>query len=183
MHPNSIEGITHVSPFGFFHSLFFDDPLENDSQRDPLMGNDAKLILSTSATDVPDTGVPASDDLVIQPKEKPRPPPPPPPLNSQRRSATAAFGSAPLRARKIGGGPPLVQQSAPLPPLVQTAAVVSKSPMAVSYAVDEHTTIPSDHQSHKVLVAIIPFEATISHIASPAEVSDSVHPGMCPPIT
>jgi len=39
--------------------------------------------------------------------------------------------------------------------------------MAVSYTVDEYTTIPSNSLSHKVLVAIIPFEATISHITSP----------------
>lgn len=54
-----------------------------------------------------------------------------------------------------------------VPPLMETAAIVSKNPMAVSYTVDEPTTIPSDHLSHKVLVAIIPFEATISHITSP----------------
>ena len=71
----------------------------------------------------------------------------------------------------FGGGPPpapcILPMHVPLPLLVQTAAVVSKSPMAVSYTVDEYTTIPSDHLSHKVLVAIIPFEATISHITSP----------------
>ena len=50
---------------------------------------------------------------------------------------------------------------------METTAVVSKNPMAVSYTVDEPTTIPSDHLSHRVLVAVIPFEATISHITSP----------------
>jgi uncharacterized protein (TIGR02231 family) len=50
---------------------------------------------------------------------------------------------------------------------VQAAAIVSKSPMAVNYTVDGHTTIPSDPLSYKVLVAIIPFEAIISHITSP----------------
>lgn len=40
-------------------------------------------------------------------------------------------------------------------PLMETTAIVSKNPMAVSYTVEEPTTIPSDHLSHKVLVAIL----------------------------
>jgi len=50
---------------------------------------------------------------------------------------------------------------------METTAIVSKNPMAVSYTVEEPTTIPSDHLSHKVLVAIIPFKAVVSHITSP----------------
>jgi len=138
----------------------------NLQQRTGEDWNDAKLILSTSATDMLDAGVPASDSLTIQPKEKEkRPPPPPPPpqmREAARRSATLSYlSSAPSSTPLMRSAPP------PLPPLVQTAAIVSKSPMAVNYTVDEYTTIPSDHRSHKVLVAIIPFEATISHITSP----------------
>ena len=119
--------------------------------------DDAKLILSTSATDMLDAGVPVSDTLTIQPKEK-RPPPSPPPM--MRSRALALLPKSSGATFLFGGGPPL-------PNLVQSAAIISKSPMAVSYTVDEHTTIPSDHLSHKVLVAIIPLEATISHITSP----------------
>ena len=146
----------------------------NLQQRTGENWNDAKLILSTSATDMLDAGVPASDSLIIQPKEKEqekerRPPPPPPPPPIQMRLASR--GSAPSRPMLFGGAhgsAPLIQSAPiPLPPLVQTAAMVSKSPMAVNYTVDEYTTIPSDHLSHKVLVATIPFEATISHITSP----------------
>ena len=54
-----------------------------------------------------------------------------------------------------------------LPEMSEGAAAVSKSPMAVKYTVDELTTIPSDGKSHKVLVAIVPFEAAISHITTP----------------
>ena len=54
-----------------------------------------------------------------------------------------------------------------LPKMSEGAAVVSKSPLAVKYTVDELTTIPSDGKSHKVLVAIVPLEATISHITTP----------------
>jgi len=142
----------------------------NLQQRTGEDWNDAKLILSTSATDMLDAGVPASDSLTIQPKEKekekrPPPPPPPVPMRLSARMATASqpalFGGAPRSAPSIQPLP------VPLPLLVQTAAIVSKSPMAVNYTVDEYTTIPSDHLSHKVLVAIIPFEATISHITSP----------------
>ena len=141
----------------------------NLQQRTGEDWNDAKLILSTSATDMLDAGVPAIDGLTIQPKEKEkRPPPPPPPVpmrsETARRSASSQlslFGGAPVSAPQMRAAP------VPLPPLVQTAAIVSKSPMAVNYTVDEYTTIRSDHLSHKVLVAIIPFEATISHITSP----------------
>ena len=56
---------------------------------------------------------------------------------------------------------------APLPQLAQSAAAISKSPMTVSYTVEALTTIPSDGISHKVLVAIVPFEAVITHITTP----------------
>jgi len=148
----------------------------NLQQRTGEDWKDAKLILSTSATDMLDAGIPTSDSLTIQPKEKAQPPPPPPPQPSTRTKQTAlksrssGVDSRVLLPRLTGGGPPLpgtVTLLCALPPMVQTAAIVSKSPMAVSYTVEESTTIPSDHLSHKVLVAIIPFEAAISHITSP----------------
>lgn len=140
---------------------------------------DAKLILSTSANDMLDSGVPRSESLVVQPKERhPPPPPPPPPV---MRSAVINFDDRRSfsRSRRRRGRSPSYSPSSPSyspfrrspspppPPLMQAAAIVSKSPMAVSYTVDEHTTVPSDPLSYKVLVAIIPFEATISHITSP----------------
>jgi len=54
-----------------------------------------------------------------------------------------------------------------LPEMSEGGAVISKSPMAVNYTVDELTTILSDNESHKVLVATVPFEASISHITTP----------------
>ena len=126
-------------------------------------------------------GVPAPDSLTIQPKEKPQPPPPPPPVSTGtfQRAGKQILPKSGLDYNRslpifVGAGPVtaasrFMSQSlpVPLPPLVQTVATVSKSPMTVSYTVDEPTTIPSDRLSHKVLVAIIPFEATISHITSP----------------
>ena len=152
----------------------------NLEQRTGENWRDAKLILSTSATDMLDAGVPASDSLTIQPKEKPRSPPPPPPVSTDtfQRVQRQKYGLDYNRSPPIlvGGGPRASRfmsqsLSVPLPPLVQTAAAVLKSPMTVSYAVEEPTTIPSNHLSHKVLVAIIPFEATISHITSPRKSS------------
>ena len=143
----------------------------NVRQKTGEVWKDAKLILSTSATSMLDAGVPASDSLVIQPKEKPPPPPPvlpPAPIHAQMvqyRSTNRSVGALPAPTLS-----PRVSQSArraPPPPLVQTAAIVSKSPAAVSYTVDEYTTIPSDYMLYKVLVAVIPFQATISHITSP----------------
>jgi hypothetical protein len=66
-----------------------------------------------------------------------------------------------------GGSPPHTAIPAPLPDLAQCAAFISKSPMTVSYTVETLTTIPSDGVSYKVLVAVIPFEAVITHITTP----------------
>jgi len=116
-------------------------------------------------TDVLNAGIPIFDGLVIEPKPKLLPPPPPPQVAFGRM----AFGSRFLDAE---------EQSSPsehdekdscreiavvarnilatgLPEMSEGAAVVSKSPMAVKYTVDELTTIPSDGKSHKVLVAIV----------------------------
>ena len=138
--------------------------------------NNAKLILSTSETDVLNAGIPKSDCLSIEPK--PTSPPPPPPESHRKKRKARDFSSVPtFRAR----GAPAIQdydaefdddvslESAPITLLEMSegGAVISKSPMAVSYTVDELTTIPSDEQSHKVLVAIIPLEASISHITTP----------------
>ena len=130
---------------------------------------DAKLILSTSATDMLDAGVPVSDTLTVQPKEKPPLPAPGTEImkkckTKRRIAASDGQDSWPAVFGYLQVAPP---PPVPLPLLAQTAAIISKNPMAVSYTVDEHTTIPSDPLSYKVLVAIIPFEATISHITSP----------------
>ena len=55
----------------------------------------------------------------------------------------------------------------PLPQLAQSAAAISKSPMTISYTVEALTTIPSDGVFHKVLVAIVPFEAVVTHVTTP----------------
>ena len=139
--------------------------------------NDAKLILSTSATDMLDAGVPGSNTLTIQPKVRPQPAAPPPPIGSHRaqavRKSTGDRGRGVVQSFFVSALPPtqvpvpMQAPPIPLPALAQTAAIVSKSPMAVNYTVDEYTTIHSNHLEHKVLVAIIPFEAAISHITSP----------------
>ena len=54
-----------------------------------------------------------------------------------------------------------------LPEMSEGGAVISKSPMAVNYTVGELATIPSDDESHKVLVAAFPLEASISHVTTP----------------
>ena len=125
--------------------------------------DNAKLILSTSSTDMLNAGVPASQGLVIEPKEELH-------LMSSRSAGAMRHRRVLNTARESEVEPIMVNRMiTPLAynPLMETAAIVSKNPMAVSYTVEEPTTIPSDHLSHKVLVAIIPFEATISHITSP----------------
>ena len=151
----------------------------------------ATLILSTSATDVLNAGIPKPDDLIV------RTPTPPLPLPVYRRRSrhyspvpselSPQFSPASLMASEVpeedyegGEGdfdislsdsdapiPLAFEAPVPLPQLVKTAAAISKSPMAISYTVDALTTIPSDGLSYKVLVATIPFEAVIKHITTP----------------
>ncbi|KAJ6543618.1 hypothetical protein DFH09DRAFT_1041079 [Mycena vulgaris] len=45
--------------------------------------------------------------------------------------------------------------------------IVTETPFAISYAVEGSTTVPSDGTAHQVYVAVLPFEAKISHICSP----------------
>ena len=153
--------------------------------------NDAKLILSTSETDVLNAGVPNSDSLVIEPKQLPPPPPPQPkskkavPMRTKqtaRRNSETIFRLDTTLDETEGivdlgtyGGcneqeiysTDLVGLDEFLPEMSEGGAVVSKTPMGVNYTVDELTTIRSDGESHKVLVATIPFEAAISHITTP----------------
>ena len=147
--------------------------------------NDAKLILSTSETDILDAGIPTSDGLVIEPKPKPLPVPrsldPPrfafggpmfgvPVAASMYVDAEAEVSSESdnsmvvRRDYRIASPDSLADM---LPEMLEGGAVISKTPMAVNYTVDELTTIPCNDQYHKVLVAIVPLEATISHITTP----------------
>ncbi|KAJ7471038.1 hypothetical protein FB451DRAFT_1090666 [Mycena latifolia] len=45
--------------------------------------------------------------------------------------------------------------------------IVTETPLAISYAVEGATTVPSDGTAHQVSVALLPFEAKISHICTP----------------
>ena len=76
-------------------------------------------------------------------------------------------------------GEPMGLLGAVLPEMSEGGAVISKSPMAVNYTVDELTTIPSDGKSHKVLVAIVPLESVISHITTPRK-SPLAYLQVCP---
>jgi len=103
--------------------------------------NNTDLTLSTSATDVLNAGIPTSQSLSIEPIQK----------------TSSLFGAS--------AGAALVQiqrQAIALP-----RGIVSKSPLSVTYTVEGKTTIPTDGQSHKVLVASLPLEATVTHVTSP----------------
>jgi len=154
--------------------------------------SDAKLVLSTSETDVLNAGVPKSDGLVIEPKQ----PPPPPQIKMKMKKQITALMTKQTARRtsgavvrldanpdEMGGIVDLdydecdegdfdysdasLDLDTYLPEMSEGGALVLKTPMGVNYTVDELTTILSDSQSHKVLVATIPFEATISHITTP----------------
>ena len=136
--------------------------------------NNAKLILSTSATDVLNAGIPKQDNLVIEP------PPIPDVVLQAYQGASPCLLSMDAELEDAESDEdmgfifcedePVAEVAVaptPLPKLVQSSAAVSKSPMAISYAVDALTTVPSDGISHKVLVAVIPLEAVITHIVTP----------------
>ena len=134
----------------------------------------AKLILSTSATDILNAGIPRPDNLIIIP---PTPPSyiPVAPMCCIPRSLSPARTSPERSNEETGSGPADGEDTVPsaspyivpLPQLAQSAATISKSPMTISYTVEALTTIPSDGLSYKVLVAIVPFEAVITHITTP----------------
>lgn len=122
------------------------------SQSTGEIWNNTELILSTSATDVLNAGIPTSESLSIEPVLKPSGG-----LFGSTRavSATTAVGSA-------GSQGPQVRQSLGAP-----RGVINKSPLSVTYTVEGKTTIPTDGQSHKVLVASLPLEATVTHVTTP----------------
>jgi len=142
----------------------------NVSQRTGENWDDAKLILSASETDILNAGIPASDGLVIEPKLKS------PPfkiipqmgrfLDVEEELSSSSLDDDKDHSGNIAVAPKSFLAAVP-PEISEGGAVVSKSPMAVKYTVDELTTIPSDGKSHKVLVAIVPLEAIISHITTP----------------
>jgi len=136
----------------------------------------AKLVLSTSETDVLNAGVPKSDCLVIEPKQPPK----------RKRGMSTRTKQTARRSRFLDLEAEVSDDEAEedgehnglsfdsmdlldavLPEMSEGGAVVSKTPMSINYTVDKLTTIQSDGESHKVLVAIVPFEATISHITTP----------------
>ena len=115
-------------------------------------------------------GIPASDCLVIEPELKS------PPftiipqmgrfLDVEEELSSPSLDDEKDYSQNTAIAPKSLLATVP-PKMSESAAVISKSPMAVKYTVDELTTIPSDGKSHKVLVAIVPLEATISHITTP----------------
>ncbi|KAJ7650911.1 hypothetical protein FB45DRAFT_889070 [Roridomyces roridus] len=48
-----------------------------------------------------------------------------------------------------------------------TTTIVNETPLAISYSVKGMTTVPSDGTAHQVSIAILPFDAKISHICTP----------------
>jgi len=139
----------------------------NISQRTGENWDDAKLILSASETDILNAGIPISDGLVIEPKPEPHRIPQPHALFLDvEELSSSSLDDEKDSSGNIAVAPQNVLAAVP-PEISKGRAVVSRSPMAVKYTVDELTTIPSDGKSHKVLVAIVPLEATISHITIP----------------
>jgi len=125
------------------------------SQSTGEIWNNTDLILSTSATDVLNAGIPTSESLSIEPVPKYQQPPGGLFGAAQpRSSASAIFSASPVGGMAQGK-------------LSASRGIVSKSPLSVTYAVEGKTTIPTDGQSHKVLVASLPLEATVTHVTTP----------------
>ena len=138
--------------------------LVNLSQNTGEDWTDAKLILSTSATDVLNAGIPSPDNLIVGP-----PSPPPEESEESEESEDMAFGLSDEVAPSRSAPKPPRPPRPPLPRLTQSSATISKNPMTITYTIEALTTVPSDGVSRKVLVATIPFEAVIMHIATPRQ--------------
>jgi len=133
------------------------------SQSTGEIWSNTDLILSTSATDVLNAGIPTSQSLSIEPVQK--------------YQSTPLYGVATRSA-----APVVFSQMRQSLSVAAPRGVVSKSPLSVTYTVEGKTTIPTDGQSHKVLVASLPLEATVTHVTTPRkstvaylQVSDLLH--------
>jgi len=52
-------------------------------------------------------------------------------------------------------------------PIAEPTAVVHESPLALTYHIEGASRVPSDGVSHQLAVAVLPFAATLQHIAVP----------------
>jgi uncharacterized protein (TIGR02231 family) len=132
--------------------------------------NDTAIILSTTATDALSAGIPEPKSLSIQ-----------------RTPVSSRYIPAASPIQKRGRGRFLdveaeassdeedeekqedVIEGEPLIPTAEGVAFVSRNPVSVSYAVDGKSTILSDGEIHKVSVAQLPFEASITHVTVPRQ--------------
>jgi len=124
------------------------------SQSTGEIWNDTDLILSTSATDVLNAGIPTSESLSIEPVPK-------------YQSAPGGLFGAPVGRAGSSVFAAVPQSGVMTRRLSAPRGIVSKSPLSVTYTVEGKTTIPTDGQSHKVLVASLPLEATVTHVTTP----------------
>ena len=51
--------------------------------------------------------------------------------------------------------------------ILEPTTVVSESPLAISFAVEGKSTIPSDGVSHQASIAVLPFESKVTHVTVP----------------
>lgn len=84
----------------------------------------------------------------------------PPPADNQ-----PAPGESDADEEWVSGADPELQ----IPAVTENLAVVNKSPLSISYAVEGLSSIPTDGELHKVSVAVLPFEADVTCITMPRQ--------------
>jgi hypothetical protein len=101
-------------------------------------------------------------------------PPPPPPPGASAFGASSAPTLSPFGAAPATDLPPIpdeTEEYEEITPDTQALSepnmVVSETPVALSYSVEEVVTIPSDGDAHQVSVSVLPLEATIDYITVP----------------
>lgn len=132
--------------------------------------NDTSLILSTTATDYLNAGIPEPPSLAIQATANFKPSfrsAPPPVALMAKRAMSARKAPAERERESELLDLDFEDDVAYTGPIEESIAFVSKSPLSITYTVDGKSTIPSDGDSHKVTVAQLPFEAVISHVTVP----------------
>ncbi|KAH9009643.1 hypothetical protein EDB85DRAFT_2243724 [Lactarius pseudohatsudake] len=66
--------------------------------------------------------------------------------------------------RTVGVNPALSDEPAPI---AEPMAVVQESPLALTYHIEGASRVPSDGVPHQLAVAMLPFSATLQHVAAP----------------
>ncbi|KAH9038570.1 hypothetical protein EDB85DRAFT_2072734 [Lactarius pseudohatsudake] len=137
---------------------------------------DVALTLSTADMNLSTQSIPTLIPTKIRPPKS---------LFGQSNPAPPMFAKSATRGL-FGSAAPDMSETAPTPaddgwqavdadttssdepvPIAEPTAVVHESPLALTYHIDGASRVPSDGVPHQLAVAVLPFSATLQHVAVP----------------